>query len=552
MIRRLFAVAATLLLSVAVQAETLIDNVNGMTFSKDGSIQRFSGLVIADDGRVKQLLDRKDKRPKNPQYYYDAKGMTLMPGFVDAHGHVMGTGFGALTLDLSATRSLEEALQLVRDYAARHPSRPWIIGRGWNQELWGLGRFPTAAELDRAVADRPVWLERVDGHAGWANSAAMAAAGITAATVSPPGGYIEKQDRQPTGVFVDNATSLIAQVVPEPRAVERDLALAKAQEIFLAGGVTTMTDMGTTMADWQSLRRAGDKGQLRMRFISYAAEIEEMTAIAGPEPTPWLYDSKLRMVGVKLYLDGALGSRGAWLKRPYQDAPASSGLPLLNSAQLRNKMSRAAMDGFQLAVHAIGDAANEELLSGIEEMRTSYQGDRRWRIEHAQILDPTDIPRIIATGSIASMQPVHQTSDRAMAEARLGPDRLRGAYAWRTIVDAGGVLAFGTDVPVERVDPFAGLAAAISRSDAMGEPFGGWQPQEKIGREEAIRAYTIGAAFAGMAEDRIGSLEPGKYADFILLDTDPLLAGPYEMRSIRVQQTWVGGSRAYVQPEIAR
>ena len=366
--------------------------------------------------------------------------------------------FGALTLDLSDTSSLAEALAKISQYAADNPGRQWIIGNGWNQEAWGLGRFPTAAELDSVVADRPVFLSRVDGHAVWVNGAAMAAAGISSATKSPGGGNIEKSGGKPTGIFVDTAMDLFDAAIPSPKPVDRDVALSKAQDILLASGVTSIADMGTTMQDWQSFRRAGDKGQLKVRIISYAAEIENMIAIAGPGPSPWLYDDHLRLAGVKLYIDGALGSRGALLKKPYADKAGESGLAMLSSAQLKNKMSRAAMDGFQTAVHAIGDQANDDILSAIEELGYTYKGDRRWRVEHAQIVDPVDIGRFAATGTIASMQPVHQTSDRLMAEARLGTDRLVGAYAWQSL-----------RWPCCCDDPRRRRRTAVRRVDAEGE-----------------------------------------------------------------------------------
>ncbi|SIN87903.1 hypothetical protein SAMN02745824_2141 [Parasphingorhabdus marina DSM 22363] len=538
------SVAAAMLSTVA-HADSLIENVNGITLDKNGEVVRFTAMVIDDEGRVKELLDRKDKRPADLDFQYDGEGKTLIPGFVDAHGHVMGMGFAALTLDLSGTRSLEEALQRVRDYAERYPNRQWLIGNGWNQESWGLGRFPTAAELDSVVPDRPVFLSRVDGHAVWVNSRAMEAAGIDAKTQAPAGGAIERKNGQPTGIFVDLAERLFDQAIPQPRPVERDLALMKAQEILLANGVTAIADMGTTMEDWQSFRRAGDKGQLKVRIISYAAEIDNMIAIGGPGPSPWLYDDRLRLAGVKLYVDGALGSRGALLKKPYADQSGHSGLALLTSAQLKNKMSRAAMDGFQTAIHAIGDQANAETLSAIEEMQSSYRGDRRWRIEHAQIVDPADLPRFAQTGTIASMQPVHQTSDRLMAEVRLGPNRLDGAYAWKSILDSGAKVAFGTDVPVESVNPFPGLAVAMTREDENGEPFGGWLPRERVTRIEAWRAYTLDAAYAGFAEDRIGSLEPGKRADFVIVADDLLLSSPADIRKFRVEQTWIAGRPVY-------
>jgi len=540
-VKRLLAALLALLISTPAFADALIDNVNGITLDKDGKVVRFTGLVISPEGKVVKLLDRRDKRPERPDYKTDGKGRTLMPGIIDAHGHVMGVGFNALTLDLSGTKSLAEAQAAIAAYARANPNRRWIIGRGWNQEAWGLGRFPTAAEIDAAVADRPVWLERVDGHAGWANTLAMKEAGVTAKSVAPTGGRIEKTGAQPNGVFVDAAMSLVDKALPAPLPRERDLAFVKAQQTLLSYGITAIADMGTSLDDWMTFRRAGDRGGLLLRILSYAGGVDAMTQIGGPAPTPWLYEDRLRMGGVKLYSDGALGSRGAWLKQPYHDAPNERGLGFLTDSQLRNLMSRAAMDGFQVAVHAIGDQANAQLLDAIEELSQSYPGDRRWRIEHAQVVDPADLARFGKHGIIASMQPVHQTSDRLMAEARLGPQRLAGAYAWQSMLRAGSKLAFGSDTPVESPDPFAGIAAAFTREDAQGQPFGGWQPQERVSREQALAGFTTGAAYAAFAEDRLGSLLPGMRADFILIDQDPLMATPQEIRAIKVQETWVGG-----------
>lgn len=548
---RLLLAALALALPGAALADGLIDNVNGITLDKAGKVVRFNGLLIDKDGKVAKLLERKDKRPERPDFKTDGKGLTLMPGIIDAHGHVMGVGFQALTLDLSAAKSLDEAKAMVAAWVQRYPDRKWVLGTGWNQEAWGLGRFPTAADLDGVVSDRPVWLQRVDGHAGWANSAAMAAAGVTAKTASPSGGRIEKTGAAPNGVFVDAAMELIQKFVPEPLARERDLAFVKAQQILLSYGITGIADMGTSLDDWMTYRRAGDNGGLHIRILSYAGGVPAMIQIGGPGPSPWLYNDKLRMVGVKLYSDGALGSRGAWLKRPYHDAPNETGLGFLTDAQLRNLMSRAAMDNFQIAVHAIGDKANAQILDAIDELALTYKGDRRWRVEHAQIVDPADIARFGQHGTIASMQPVHQTSDRLMAEARLGPDRLAGAYAWESMLKAGSRLAFGSDTPVENPDPFAGIAAAFTREDASGQPLGGWQPQERVTREQALAGFTTSAAFAAFAEDRLGSLAPGMRADFILIDTDPLMATPAEIRAIKVQETWVGGRPVYTRKRAA-
>ena len=534
------------MMAAPATADTLIDNVIGITINGEGEVERFSALVIADDGKVRKLVKSGDPRPEGIDYQIDGEGRVMLPGMIDSHVHVMGIGFGQLTLDLSGTNSLEEALQAISDFADANPGRPWILGRGWNQEKWGLGRFPTAAELDAIVPDRPVWLARVDGHAGWANSLAMDRAGVSAATQDPDGGRIIRDAAgNPTGVFVDAAESFINAIVPEPRPSDRDIALRKAQDLLLANGITAVADMGTTIEDWQAFRRAGDNGSLKMRIMAYATDVKTMELIAGPAPTPWLYQDRLRLNGIKLYLDGALGSRGAILKEPYHDEPSHRGLPLLTPAQLRNLMSRAAMDGFQTAIHAIGDAANAEVLNAVEELSATYPGDRRWRIEHAQIVDPADLSKFGAHGIIASMQPLHQTSDRLMAEARLGPDRLGGAYAWRSIAAVGAPLALGSDAPVEPADAFAGLAVAVSRTDAAGEPFGGWIPEETVSREAALAGFTADGAFAGFAEGRFGRLLPGERADFILVDRDPILAPVQSIRETQVLETWIGGEKVF-------
>ena len=545
MIRTRLAAIALVATAVPAFADGLVDNVTGITLDKDGHVVRFQALLVSTDGKVVKLMAAKDKRPERLDWRTDMKGRVLLPGFIDAHGHVMELGFRALELDLSDTNSLDEAKVRILAYAAANPERPWIVGGGWNQERWGLGRFPTAADLAGLGVSRPIWLARADGHASWANDAAMKAAGVTSASIAPAGGRIEMTGTQPSGVFVDAAQELVAKVVPQPLPKERDAAFLKAQETLLSHGVTATSDMGTSLDDWLSYRRLGDRGALRVRIMSYAMGVDTAVRIAGTGPTPWLYADRLRMGGVKLYADGALGSRGAWLKAPYADAPGQSGAGFMSDAVIRNLMSRAAMDGYQVAVHAIGDKANAQVLDAIDELSETYKGDRRWRIEHAQIVDSVDLPRFGKHGIIASMQPTHQTSDRTMAEARLGPARLTGAYAWASMLRNGSSLAFGSDYPVEKPDPFAGWAAAFTRTDAEGRPYGGWQPQERVTREQAWWAYTGGAAHAGFAESRFGRLGEGQRADFVIVDRDPTLASPTELRATQVEQTWVGGQKMW-------
>lgn len=543
MIKRL-AILAALLASPAF-ADTLVTNINGVQVGPDGKLQRFRALTFDDAGKVRAVIENPELvRLANITRQIDGGGRTLLPGLIDAHGHVMGLGLGALQLDLTGSPSLADLQERLRAYAAANPNAPWIVGRGWNQELWPNKSFPTAADLDTIVADRPVWLTRVDGHAAVGNSAALRAAGITAATRNPSGGKIERDGKgAPTGLLIDAASSLVETKVPKPTRAQREAGLAKAQEILLSHGVTAAADMGTSLEDWRAMRAFGEKKRLKVRIMSYASQGDPLQSSA--EAKTWFHGDRLRMGGVKIYGDGALGSRGAWLKRPYADEHGTTGLRFLTDAQLRAQLERVAKAGLQPAVHAIGDAANAQAISAFEQLSQKYGEERRWRIEHAQVIDPADIPRLAPAGIIASMQPTHQTSDRTMAEKRLDPERLKGAYAWQTIGRSGARLAFGSDFPVESSNPFPGLAAAISRQDPQGQPPGGWRPEERMTFTQALSGFTRDAAYAGFAEDRIGSLEPGKWADFIIVDRDPTAVNPQALASTKVLETWVAGEKVF-------
>lgn len=536
----LLAAVAALLASPA-WSTTVINHVNGIQVGADGKLQHFSALVIGNDGKIAQVIPvGMMVKLAGVDTVIDGQGKTLLPGLIDGHGHVLGLGFSALQLDLVGTSSLEDLQQRLKAYAAAHPDSRWIVGRGWNQELWPVKNFPTAADLDAVVPDRPVVLERVDGHAVVANSAAIKAAGVSASTQAPSGGRIEN------GLFVDNAIELVTKAIPDSTPAEYDQALAKAQDILLSYGVTGVGSMSTGLADWNAMKRAGEAGKLQVRLMVYADELKLLPQV--PHPTDRLYGDRLRMVGIKFYADGALGSRGAWLKKPYADKPETSGLQFHSDAEMLKLADTAASNGFQIATHAIGDAANAQVISVYEQMSKKYGTNRRWRIEHFQIVDPADIPRLKPAGIIASMQPTHQTSDRLMAEKRLGPDQLAGAYAWQTVEKLGIPLAFGTDFPVESSNPFPGLAAAISRQDINGQPPGGWIPSERLSFAQALSAYTRGSAYAGFAEDRIGSLEPGKWADFVLVDRDPTKVDAQALARTQVLQTWIAGKKVWERP----
>lgn len=541
MLKRLLLIGAALA-STPAAADTLIHNVNGMQAGPDGDLQRFGAVIIGDDGKVRRTAA--DSPPLTGfDHVVDGQGRTLLPGLIDAHGHIFGLGYAALTLDLVGTTSLQDLQQRLGAYAAAD-AEGWIVGRGWNQELWPDKRFPTAADLDAVVADRPVVLERVDGHAVVANSAALRAAGISAATKDPTGGKIERDaDGRATGLLIDAASELVSRKVPAPTDAERDRALAEAQKALLAVGITAAADMGTSIPEWETMHRAGMAGKLQVRVMSYAAGVEPLDVIQAP--TGWLFGDRLRFGGVKLYADGALGSRGAWLKQPYADAPDTRGLQFHSDEEILALADRAAGAGFQVAIHAIGDAANAQEIATFERLSKRYTGDRRWRIEHFQIADPEDIARLAPAGIIASMQPVHQTSDRLMAEKRLGPDRLDGAYAWRSVLESGARLAFGSDFPVESPNPFPGLSAAVSREDMDGQPPGGWIPAERLTLGKALRGFTRDAAFAGFAEGKFGALEPGKWADFIIIDRDPSNVDAQGLARTQVLETWVAGKKVW-------
>lgn len=533
--RRLFRGLAPLALLTVMAgpaaASGLVDNVNGLTVDESGDLVHFTGLVIDDAGRVEKRLKRGDKRPERPDFRYDGKGRTLVPGLIDAHGDVMALGFATLNLDLADTGSLDEAKAKIAAYAAANSGRPWIIGAGWDEEKWGLGRMPTAADLAGLADGRPIWLVRAGGDAGWANEAALAAGKISAASKAPPGGRILMAAGKPGGVLIGTAMALMDTALPKPQAKDYDAALLKAQEALLARGVTAIADMGTNIAAWQAYRRAGDRGALRIRIMGYAAGMEQAMLIAGPGPTPWLYDDRLRLGGVALSLDGGLGARAAWLTAPYADAPAETGLPRLSAAQLRNQMSRAAMDGFQLAVRATGDRAAAELLDAIDELAATYTGDRRWRMEAARLVAPADLPRLGHHGVIATVMPQRTDADRATLTARLGAERLGLADDWRAWLENRAALAFGS---AGSASPFGAVAAALAHGD---------EPARRLSLADALRASGPGAAHAGFAEQRFGNLAPGQRADFLILDRDIALADPADLRAARIVELWIGGQR---------
>lgn len=538
--------AALLATAVPALADTLYTNANGYTLDSKGELQRFSTLVVDDAGKVKATLKAGAALPAGAKV--DMAGATLWPGLIDAHGHVMRLGELKLVVDLRDSASIPEALDRIK---AGIPATGWIMGRGWNQERWYadgklINRFPTAAELDAVTGDRPAWFARVDGHAGWANSAALKAAGITKDTMAPDGGEIIRDAAgNPTGVFVDKAMALITRVIPDDDEKRLDLVLEKSLETMAEVGLTGAHDAGMDKPTWDRYVRFAKAGKLTTRIYAMAAGPENRKAIAPTGPIPWSHGDLVAMQSMKLVSDGALGSRGAYLIAPYADMPNTRGLEITPADRLKTYITEASKAGFQVNVHAIGDQANRSTMDGFAAVPLSERLARRHRNEHAQIVDMADLGRFASLKVIASMQPTHATSDKGMAEARLGEGRLSGAYAWQQIKKSGAELAFGSDFPVEPPDPMFGLHAAVTRQSRDGLPTGGWRPWEKVSLTDAFAGFTTWAARAGHNETKVGTLEPGKYADFITLELDPFTAPEGDLWKIKVTATWLAGKQVF-------
>ena len=525
--------------------------VNARIHTLDDSQPAAEALAWDATGRIVAVGRRDEVLAQAPgATLHDAKGATVVPGLVDAHAHLMGLGLALMRADLVGTRSKAEILARLQAFAATLPADAWLLGHGWDQNDWPEQSFPAAADLDAAFPDRPVWLERIDGHAGWANSAALRrATRDLSGTWQPDGGQIVRSGTQPTGVFVDAARRLVEQAVPPPDDAYRAAALRRALAAAASVGLTGMHDMGTSLADLDLYRRFADEGRFTLRVVAYAdgaAAALEQLCRQGPYRHP---SGRVRMAGAKFYADGALGSRGAALLEPYSDDHGNRGLLVTPPAKLLDGMRKARGCSLQVATHAIGDRGNRLVLDDYATVLGAAVGsDHRWRIEHAQVLSPVDIPRLAQLGVIASMQPTHATSDMPWAETRLGRERLAGAYAWRRFVQSGARLALGSDFPVESEDPRLGLYAAVTRQDLDGEPPGGWLPDQRLTAAEALRGFTSAAAWAGFMEREVGRLAPGLRADFVLLDADPLSVAPDRLPRLKVLSTWVDGTPVYVSP----
>jgi predicted amidohydrolase YtcJ len=519
-----------------------------------------------------------------PKRVVDLAGKTVVPGLIDAHVHLLSLGVARLTLDLVGTKSEDRVADLVRERVGASEPGQWIRGRGWDQNEWRSRQFPSHEILDRVAPNNPVYLMRVDGHAAWVNKKALEIAGITSKTPDPDGGRFLRDARgNPTGVLIDNAMEVVGKFLPPPSDKEMEEAIGRAVQECLSYGLTCVHEMGVEEEGIETYKRLIDAGNFPFRvYAALSAPGETWEKYVEPDssgsrqgPLIGYGGSRLWVRAIKLYIDGALGSRGAALIEPYSDEPDNRGLTVMSEGDLRKAVDEALANGFQVCTRAIGDRGNNIVLNIYEAALQAHAAkDPRLRIEHAQVLAPNDIPRFHELGVIPSMQPTHCTSDMYWAEARLGPTRVRGAYAWRSLLNTGVIIPGGSDFPVESPNPLFGIYAAITRQDHQGKPRnaddvraffqlsaegitdtsafdGGWYASQKMTREEALRAFTAWAAYAGFQEDLLGSLERGKLADFVVLSKDIMTVPPLEILNTTVERTILGGSEVYRREQVS-
>ena len=546
--RTLFAAAAIAATSCAIAAHagTVIENVNGYTLNANNQLVRFKALAFDDKGRIVAVGSARDVEKKAKGYTrIDLQGKTMLPGLIDAHGHVFGLGSIATSAELYSSTSLQGALDAIGKFAQANPGRAWVVGNGWNQEIWKLGRFPTAAELDAVVADRPAVMHRVDGHAMWVNSKALELAGIGKDTKDPAGGKIERDaNGNATGLLVDNAMEFIDKVMPPPTEAEARGMLDGALKALSSVGLTSVHDAGIDAKSDRLFRDYADHGKLTTRVYAMIMDTgADFDQLSKNGPLKSYANDLYALSAVKLVSDGALGSRGAALIEPYSDDPHTRGLLFYTDGDVQQKIAKAAKAGYQVNVHAIGDAGNKQVLDGFAKL--GAQPEMRHRMEHAQVVQLKDIPRFKQLGIVPSMQPTHATSDQNMAEQRVGHERIKGAYAWRTFLKQGSRIACGSDFPIESPNPFQGIHAAVTRQDMSNFPAGGWYREQAMTLQEAFRCFTIDAAWAAHQEKAIGSLETGKWADFVVTDRDLFTVPAAEIGKIGVLETWVSGKQVY-------
>jgi len=537
---------ATLSPALVFAKTTLIKNVQGYTITGD-KLGQFAAIQFTDDKIDKLYLATEPLPSAKELTIIDGQGKTLIPGLIDAHGHILSYGLSLLRADLVNSSSEQDAINKTLTYAKANAGLTWIQGRGWNQTQWPSNAFPSAKSLDKVFPDQPVWLKRVDGHAGWANSKAMALAGITKATLSPEGGdIIRDENGEPTGVFIDNAMALIDNGIAPLTMKQQKQVLVKAMDSLASYGLTSVHDAGIDSNNITAFKELSQAGEMSIRInamLYLPSNNWQQTLAAGQYQSN---DDMFTFNSVKIQADGALGSRGAALIEDYSDHPGHKGLLLNTPKEFEYLVKTAMQQGFQVNSHAIGDNANKLVLDTYEkQIKASKSKQLRHRVEHAQVLRLADIPRFAELDIIASMQATHATSDKNMAQDRLGKERILGAYAWRKLLNANAVIAAGSDFPVESPNPFYGLHASITRQDHKNSPQGGWFAEEKMTPLEAFRSFTIDAAYSGHQEKIIGSLATGKKADFVLLEQNLFEMPEQDIWQMAVEKTWVNGKLVY-------
>lgn len=530
---------------------------NGIIHTVNPVQPRAEALAVRDDRIVAVGSTAAIRRDYTSSVSIDLAGRTVVPGFIDAHAHLEGMGASLMSLDLTGAVSVEEIRHRVAERVPQLDKGVWLRGRGWDQNLWAEKSFPTHAMLDAVAPDIPVYLTRIDGHAVWVNGKVLALAGITRDTPDPDGGRIYRDAQgDPTGVFVDNAVGMLDAVLPDPTIEERKAAILLAVHECLKRGLTEVHDMGVDLEGIRIYKELIGEGKFPFRVYVAVDGVDSAWfhyLSTGPETTG--YEDRLVVRAIKMYADGALGSRGAALIEPYSDDPGNRGLTLTSANELTQVAGEALEHGFQVCTHAIGDRANHIVLNSYENAFKSFHVnglDRRFRVEHAQVVAPDDLPRFAELGVVPSMQPTHCTSDMPWAEQRLGPKRVLGAYAWHTLLEHGSIIPGGSDFPVERPDPLWGIYAAVTRQDHSGNPPGGWYPDQRMTREEALRSFTIWGAYAAFQENIKGSIEKGKLADFVILTRDIMAVDPQDILSTEVDATFVAGKMVYPSVRVSR
>ncbi|PIP78513.1 MAG: amidohydrolase [Gammaproteobacteria bacterium CG22_combo_CG10-13_8_21_14_all_40_8] len=531
----------------AVAQCQLYQNIKGYTpTSHTLKLTQFDWLAF-DQGKVLATGIKGTTNPYQHCQPIDGHQQFMLPGLIDAHGHIAGLGFEMLSVNLRGIASEALAVDAVKNFATKNPASQWIKGGGWNQVLWQNKHFPHRDSLDKSGIKKPILLERVDGHAVWVNSQALALAGINKETPDPQGGKIERDENgEATGVLIDNAMEFVRSKIPPISAAEQEIALDKAFAHLLSLGIVNVHDAGVDEKVINSYIERNKTDRLPIRIYA-------MLDGSSQKLTQWLdrgiisdHKDFLSIRSVKLYADGALGSRGAALLAPYSDDIQNTGLLRTPTSDLDTLVHHILSKGFQVNVHAIGDKANRLVLDAFEKAyKTVNAKSLRNRIEHAQVVSLKDISRFKSLNIIASMQPVHATSDKNMAEDRLGKERLKGAYAWYKFLQQGTIIASGSDFPVELANVFHGLHAAITRQDHTNQPKGGWLADEKMTPAQALRSFTLDAAYAAHQEKTLGSLETGKWADFVLINQDVIHGKMEDIWKTQVFETWVSGEKRY-------